>query len=179
MPSPATRATPQPVTELDTPYSSDGAEPVMWSEASSELERAEVYWLSTVRPDERPHVTPIAAVWMDDAVYFSTGPEERKARNLVNNPRVVVTTGCNAFRRGLDVVVEGTAVAVRDESTLLQLADLFATKYEGHFDFAVRDGRFVHDGGAADVYRVVPEKAFAYGRGETFTATRYRFGGTD
>ena len=166
----------EPTTELDRPYSSDGATPVPWSEASAELAAAEVYWLSTVRPDGRPHVTPIAAVWMDGTVYFSTGPDERKSKNLAHNGRVVITTGCNRFRSGLDVVVEGSAAAVRDRSTLQRLADAFATKYDGHFGFTVSHGRFAHDqGGAADVYEVAPVKVFAYGRGPTFTATRYSF----
>src|SRR3954453_22382939 len=166
----------QPVVELDAPYSSDGATPVPWASASSELANAEVYWLSTVRPDGRPHVTPIAGVWIDGSMYFSTGPQERKAMNLARNARVVITTGCNAFRSGLDVVIEGDAVAERDRSTLRRLADAFATKYEGHFGFTVGDGRFVHErGGTADVYEVAPAKGFAYGRGSMFTATRFRF----
>jgi hypothetical protein len=166
----------EPVVELDAPYSSADATPVPWSVASSELDKAEVYWLATVRPDGRPHVTPIAGVWMHGCVHFATGPEERKADNLAHNSRVVVTTGCNAFRAGLDVIVEGVAVSVRDDAVLARLADAFATKYDGHFGFAVRDGRFVHEqGGAADAYRVAPTKAFAYGRGSTFTATRFRF----
>jgi hypothetical protein len=166
----------EPVAELDAPYSSDGAMPVPWNVASSELDKAEVYWLSTVRPDGRPHVTPIAGVWMDGRVHFATGPEERKADNLAHNPHVAVTTGCNTFRSGLDVIVEGDAIAVRDDAVLKRLADAFATKYDEHFGFTARDGRFVHEqGGTADVYEIAPTKAFAYGRGSTFTATRFRF----
>jgi hypothetical protein len=33
---------------------------------------AEVHWLSTVRPDGRPHVAPLIAVWVDDALVFCT-----------------------------------------------------------------------------------------------------------
>jgi len=32
------------------------------------LEKAEVFWLSTVRPDGRPHVTPMVSVWLDGAL---------------------------------------------------------------------------------------------------------------
>jgi nitroimidazol reductase NimA-like FMN-containing flavoprotein (pyridoxamine 5'-phosphate oxidase superfamily) len=170
-------ATNEPMVELDEPYSSRGATPTAWAEATAALDGAEVYWLSTVRPDGRPHVTPVAAVWMDDSVYFSTGPEERKAKNLARNTQTVITTGCNQFRSGLDIVVEGEAVRVSDESKLQRLADLFATKYDDAFGFTVRDGSFFHDeGGIADVYRIAATKAFAYGRGAEYTATRYRFG---
>jgi nitroimidazol reductase NimA-like FMN-containing flavoprotein (pyridoxamine 5'-phosphate oxidase superfamily) len=164
------------VSELDEAYSSPGATPAPWADVSAELERAGVYWLSTVRPDGRPHVTPIAAVWMDGSVFFSTGPEERKARNLARNARTVITTGRNDFRSGLDVVVEGNALTVRDNATLERLVDAFTEKYEGHFGFTVRDGAFFHEqGGVAGVYEVAPVKVFAYGRGSEYSATRFRF----
>jgi hypothetical protein len=115
-------------------------------------------------------------VWENDSLYFSTGPEERKAANLGRNARVVITTGCNEFRRGLDVVIEGEAVAVHGRSTLHRLANAFATKYEGNSGLTASDGRFTQQGGGvADVYEVTPARIFAYGRGATFSATRFRF----
>jgi pyridoxamine 5'-phosphate oxidase-like protein len=166
----------EPVVELDAPYSSEDAKPTPWAVARQHFDAAEVYWLCTVRPGARPHVTPIAAVWMDGSLYFSTGPSEQKARNLERNTGCVVTTGCNVFGEGLDIVVEGDAVRVEDEPTLQRLADLFAAKYEGVFGFAVRDHAFVHDeGGVAYVFRIAAVKAFSYRRGEHGSATRYRF----
>jgi hypothetical protein len=78
-----------------------------------DLQGAEVYWLSTARPDGRPHVTPVLGVWLDGALYFCTGPAERKAKNLAQNPNCVLTTGCNGLD-GLDLVVEGAAAKVSD-----------------------------------------------------------------
>ncbi len=72
-------------------------DPDTWSEGRERLEGAEVYWISTVRPDGRPHVTPLLSVWLDGALYFCTGPDERKAKNLVRNPHCILTTGCNAL----------------------------------------------------------------------------------
>jgi hypothetical protein len=66
---------------LDQRYSDGQATEVPWSDARERLAGAGVYWLSTVRPDGRPHVTPLIAVWLDDALLFCTGPQERKARN--------------------------------------------------------------------------------------------------
>src|SRR5215203_282242 len=83
----------EPVTELEPQFSSDDAAPTPWAEAREHLEEAEVYWLSTVRLDGRPHVTPLVAVWLDGVLYFCTGPHERKARNLGQNPHCVLTTG--------------------------------------------------------------------------------------
>jgi hypothetical protein len=73
-------AEPVPVTELSD-FSSPNATPTEWSQARDELADAEVYWLSTVRPDGRPHVTPLLGIWLEDALYFCTGPDERKAKN--------------------------------------------------------------------------------------------------
>lgn len=98
-----------PTGELEPQFSSEDATPRAWSEGRQRLEQAEVYWLSTVRPDGRPHVTPLLAVWLGGALYFCTGPHERKAKNLDQNPRCVLTTGCNALNEGLDLVVEGDA----------------------------------------------------------------------
>ena len=164
-----------PVVELDERYSDPAGKPTAWSKARDELEAAGVYWLSTVRPDGRPHVTPIAAIWMDGALYFATGPDERKSQNLARNRHVVVTTGSNDFDTGLDVVVEGEARPVSDEPMLARLADAFATKYDDVFGFTVGDGRFAHDAGVADVYEVRPAKAFGYRRGKASSATRFRF----
>ena len=167
----------EPITELDAPYSSPDATPTPWSVARDRLDAAAIYWLSTVRRDGRPHVTPVAAVWMDGSLYFSTGPEEQKSQNLASNDRCILTTGCNLFNEGLDVIVEGRAVRAEDETQLRRLVELFATKYQNVFGFTVQENAFTHDeGGIAHVFEVAPIKAFGYQRGETTGgATRYRF----
>jgi nitroimidazol reductase NimA-like FMN-containing flavoprotein (pyridoxamine 5'-phosphate oxidase superfamily) len=106
-----------PVTELDAGFSSPGATPVGWAEGRRRIDEAEVFWVSTVRPDGRPHVTPLLAVWHGDAMYFCTGPGERKAKNLKQNPQCILTTGQDCLD-GLDVVVEGRAVEVGDTPDL-------------------------------------------------------------
>jgi len=99
------------------------------------LESAELFWISTVRADGRPHVTPLVAVWHDGALHFSTGPHEQKALNLVRSPAVVLTTGTNRWDRGLDVVVEGTARQITDDVALAELADIWSTKWDGRWQF--------------------------------------------
>src|SRR5437762_13520877 len=91
--------------ELEPQFSDPGASATHWAEVERELHSAQAYWISTVRPDGRPHVTTIAAIWLDGALHFVTGERERKARNHERNAKCVVTTGCNGFE-GLDVVVE-------------------------------------------------------------------------
>ncbi|NEE25584.1 pyridoxamine 5'-phosphate oxidase family protein, partial [Streptomyces sp. SID7982] len=107
-----------PATELDARYSSEGATARPWPETAAVLADAPLYWLSTVRPDGRPHVTPLIGVWSQGALHFCTGPQERKARNLAANPEVVLTTGANTLDSGFDVVVEGRADRVTDHERL-------------------------------------------------------------
>lgn len=162
----------EPTTELQPQFSSDGATPAPWAEVSELLEEAKIYWLATVRPEGRPHVTPLFAVWLDGAIYFATGSSERKAKNLVGNSHCIVTTGCNVVK-GLDVVLEGDAVQVSEESKLQRIADRYSSKYDWQYE--VRDGAFYGDGGRAEVYEVAPTTAFGFGKGEPFSQTRYRF----
>jgi hypothetical protein len=165
-----------PRTDLDARYGSDGATPTPWAEARDHLATAKVYWIATVRPDGRPHVTPMAAVWLDDALHFTTGEHERKALNLAADPHCVVTTGTNELS-GLDVVVEGEAVRVTDRARLQRLADAYIAKYDQLFVFEVVDGGF-RTGGADDLgqaFELHPAKAFGFGKGDQFSQTRYRF----
>ena len=168
-----------PETTLDPRYSSEHATATAWEDARERLAGAELYWISTVRPDGRPHVTPLIAVWHDGALCFCTGEDERKARNLAANPHVVLTTGRNTMGDGLDLVVEGEAINVRDDARLRELADAWVEKYGEEWRFDVRDGAFRHtqDGGRGRVlvFEVVPITAFGFGKGTTFSQTRWRF----
>jgi nitroimidazol reductase NimA-like FMN-containing flavoprotein (pyridoxamine 5'-phosphate oxidase superfamily) len=101
-----------PVTALDQRYSGETARASSWEETLELIQNAELFWISTVRADGRPHVTPVVAVWLDGALHFSTGYGEQKGVNLAANPHVVLTTGCNQWNTGLDVVVEGDAKGV-------------------------------------------------------------------
>lgn len=164
----------EPVTELDARFSSEGAQPTAWPEARRQLRDAEIYWLSTVRPDGRPHVTPVLAVWLDDALYFCTGTEERKAKNLRHNAHCVLTTGRDSLSNGLDLVMEGSTVRVADDETLVRIADAYQLKYGGAWRFEVRDGAFHSAGGEAYVYEVAPTTGFGFRKGR-FGQTRWRF----
>ena len=166
----------EPVTELDPPFSGPDATPTPWSEVREILESAETFWVTTVRSDGRPHVTPLVAVWLDDRIYFCTGPDEQKAVNLRGNRNVILTTGCNTWDRGTDVVVEGTAARVTDNATLERLAAAWATKWDGSWQFDVIDGAFHHDGGNGEaiVFEVTPAKVLSFAKGSG-AATRHRF----
>ena len=48
-----------PTAEIDSRFSDPDAGATPWAEVASTLEGAELYWLTTVRADGRPHVTPL------------------------------------------------------------------------------------------------------------------------
>ncbi|MBW1602366.1 pyridoxamine 5'-phosphate oxidase family protein [Streptomyces sp. JJ66] len=170
-----------PVTELDARFSQPGARPTPWPEAAERLAAAELYWLTTVRADGRPHVTPLIAVSVGETLHFCTGPAEQKARNLERDAHCVLTTGCNSLNGGEDLVVEGEAVRVTDEARLARLASAYVAKYGPEWSFGVRDGAFVNPGSAdpALVFAVVPTRAFGFAKGsaegEPYGQTRWRF----
>ncbi len=66
----------EPMTELDERFSDRGAEATPWATTREVLETAQLSWVTTVRADGRPHVTPLVAVWLDDAVHFWPGRTE-------------------------------------------------------------------------------------------------------
>ena len=167
-----------PVTTLDKRYSEPAATPTGWPETRQLLAEAELFWLTTVRADGRPHVTPLVAVWLDEALHFCTGPTEQKASNLAANPHVILTTGCNGWQSGLDVVLEGDAVQVSDEALLRRLAEAWTAKWDGSWQYQVRDGGFHNEGFPVLVFAVAPVKVLAFGKGQPFSQTTHRFAAT-
>ena len=139
-------------------------EPTDWSEADAALKGAELYWLTTIRTDGRPHTVPLVGVWTDETFAFCTGPAEQKYRNLEHSPEVTVVTGTNTWASGLDVVVEGAVARVTGEATLKALADVYRAKYGEDWDFAVDDEVFDPVGESAHVFRVTPTKILAFAK---------------
>jgi pyridoxine/pyridoxamine 5'-phosphate oxidase len=164
----------EPTAEIDRRFSDPEAGPTPWSVARHMLEEAELYWLTTVRSDGRPHVTPLIGVAEDGVVHFCTGLREQKARNLEERKGVALTTGNNSWARGLDVVVEGTAVRVTGRADLQRLADAYEAKYGSVWHFDVGDGVFGAGEDAAAVFRIEPAKVLAFAK-EPHAQTRYRF----
>ena len=129
-----------PVTTFDQEYSDPAATATEWEETCRALEEAQLFWVATVRADGRPHVTPVVAAWTEGAVWFSTGAGEQKFANMQANPHVVLTTGCNRWDGGLDVVVEGRAVQVTDDAVLGRVAAAFTAKWDGRWQWKAKDG---------------------------------------
>jgi PPOX class probable F420-dependent enzyme len=166
--------TPQTLGTIDRRFSDPEAGPTPWADVARVLRDAELYWLTTVRADGRPHVTPLIGLFEDDAMYFCTGLREQKARNLEHDPNVALTTGNNAWARGLDVVVEGVATRVTTRDALQALADAYEAKYGSAWRFEVGDGVFGTGEDAAAVFRVEPAKVLAFAK-EPHAQTTFRF----
>ena len=155
-----------------------GSETIPWSRALEQLASVEghlTYWLATTRPDGRPHIAGVGAMWVDDALYFVSGPGTRKSRNLDGDPRCVVSVSLP----GLDLVLEGTAARVTDEETLIRLAERYAAT---GWPAEVRDGAFTAPYSAPsagpppwNLYTMTATTAFGVVSAEPHGATRWRF----
>ena len=160
----------EPTTSRDERFSYPDAPATSWADTRRLLEAADVFWISTVRADGRPHVSPVTAVLADDALHFTTATKAQKAANLRTNPRVCLTTGSNEWQRGPDVVVEGEAVQVTDTATLCQLAHAWASRWDGRWQYGVREDaplfKYRYGNGAGLVFRVEPAKVLVFGRPE-------------
>ncbi len=91
--------------------------------------RAEpIIWLSSVRPDGRPHLVPVWFVWDGAAVLIFSKPAAQKVRNLRHNPQVMLAL--DSADEGEDVVLlEGRAELLGDgapQSTLPAYAEKYA-----------------------------------------------------
>jgi pyridoxine/pyridoxamine 5'-phosphate oxidase len=144
---------------------SEMAEPITWERAEAALQASRNYWLATIRPDGRPHAMPIWGVWLDGALWFGTGLESVKGRNLLHEPRAVIH-----LESGDDVVIlEGTAVpAERDEAYAA-----YTTKY----GIAASPEAFAAMPGVGALFRFTPTSGQAWLEAtfETSQAT-FRFG---
>ena len=162
----------EPAAELNEGFSEPGAQAPPWAEVAAVLAESEMFWLSTVRRDGRPHVTPLPAIWLDGTLYFCTGSQEQKTRNLQASPRCVLSAGANQFRTGLDVVVEGTAARVTGADLLVRLAAIWKEKLD--WDFQPSGDGFLDPAGRTGlVFGVVPDKILAFGK-SPYSQTRYR-----
>jgi nitroimidazol reductase NimA-like FMN-containing flavoprotein (pyridoxamine 5'-phosphate oxidase superfamily) len=162
-----------PNPEFDARFSDPDAAPTPWSVAAEVLAQAELYWLTTVRTDGRPHVTPLVGLGDDGDVYFCTGLGEQKARNLEHSQQVAVTTGNNTWASGLDVIVEGTAIRVTETDELQRAADAYFAKYGEFWRWEVRNGMLASGDNEAALFKVEPAKVLAFAK-DPHGQTRYR-----
>ena len=111
------------------PASTDGL--LDWSQVEPRLSRAEHYWITSVRPDSRPHSVPRWGVWLDGRFWYDGAPTTRHTRNVERNPAVTLT-----LESGTEVViVEGDSHATRADPAGLgtRLAEAFGKYAESGY----------------------------------------------
>jgi hypothetical protein len=155
-----------------------GSEPLEWTRGVKQLEDTgghRTCWLATTDPDGRAHIAGVGGLWVDDKLYFTSGPRTRKSRNLAADPRCALSVALG----DMDLVVEGTATKVTDEATVADLAERYAAqgwpaRAEGT---AITAEYSAPSAGPApwDLYALVPETAYGVATAEPFGATRWRF----
>lgn len=140
-----------------------------WSTVEQRLEAAEHYWLSSVRPDGRPHTIPRWGVWVDQRFYYDGAPTTRHARNLQQNPACTLN-----LEDGKEaVILEGRSEATRADAGDLgtRLAEAFG-KYHALGYEPGPDSWAGEDGGGLRVF--APTTAMAWFSFPT-DATRFSF----
>jgi hypothetical protein len=108
------------------------------NEAQYKLETAENIWFGSVRSDGRPHLTPVWFAWTMGKLYICIEKRSVKARNIVDNPKVVL-----ALEDGLKpVICEGIAMPVSPPLPA-DVVSIFIKKYDwdisqdGQYDYLV------------------------------------------
>lgn len=124
-----------------------------WSWDESRLADSSASWIGTVRPDGRPHSSPVWGVWFDSCFWFSCDATSIKARNMVTNPAVVVTND-NPWEQ---VVLEGRAERVTSRDDVGRYVDAERVKYAERWNEQLYTVDFFADG----TYRVTPRSVFA------------------
>jgi PPOX class probable F420-dependent enzyme len=98
---------------------------IPWRKVDLWLQGFRTIWISTTRPDGRPHAVPVWYWWENHDIYFTTAPDAQKSRNLAHQPWVVVHAG-----DGDDtIILEGPAEKVTDSAERERLNALYMLKY--------------------------------------------------
>ena len=142
------------------PENNKGLLPWKWAEQG--LAKSHNYWITTVRPDGRPHTMVVWGLWLANIFYFSTGRNSQKSKNLNSNPNCVV---CNE-RAQEAVIVEGKASEVGKRAARKR----FFRLYEGKYKFDMSPFK------EEPIWAVHPLKVFGLDEKLTLNrATRWKF----
>jgi hypothetical protein len=142
------------------PESTEGLLP--WSYAAGRLEEAQNYWIATTCPDGRPHARPVWGVFVDGTLFFGGGPSVKWARNLAENPAVVVH-----LESGDEVViVEGSVTKLTEENIDPDLVKRLDAAYLAKYKFQMEHG--------LPVWQLRPTLAFGWSKFPDDT-TRWTF----
>jgi PPOX class probable F420-dependent enzyme len=94
--------------------------------ADQRLRSELMMWISTVRPDGRPHLVPVWFLWDGERVIIFSKPDQ-KIRNLKQNPQVVLAL--DDTDGGEDVVLIDGEATLPERGTLSPAMPTYAEKY--------------------------------------------------
>jgi general stress protein 26 len=137
-------------------------QPPTWDSITKRIRSSRNYWICSISPDGQPHALPVWGIWLEDCLYFVTKRASKKARNLLDNPKVAIH-----LESGDDVVsFQGTVAEVRDLTRLDKVATVYTAKYNGDEIFPDIEV----------VFELLPHVAFTWLESNYHqTATRWRF----
>lgn len=86
-----------------------------------------IVWLTTVRPDGRPHSVAVWFLWDGEAILIFSKPANQKIYNIQQNPNVLLAI--DNTKNGADpITIEGQATLLTDGDTSVTLA-AYVAKY--------------------------------------------------
>ena len=140
---------------------------ISWNKVDLPLKAMRSIWISTTRPDGRPHAVPVWFIWNGTSIYFITRRDMQKAKNLANQPWIVVHAG-----DGDDVIIlEGPVEIVTNQEELDRVDANYRDKYVDPHSGA-RDTIFQEN---CDLYRVNVKHVMTWEYGTIGTRTDWRF----
>lgn len=90
-----------------------------------------IIWLSSTRPDGRPHLVPVWFWWDGEAVLIFSEPDTQKVRNLRHSPHVVLAL--DSADDGEDVVTFAGIADLTAEPASALMPPAFGEKYAALF----------------------------------------------
>jgi PPOX class probable F420-dependent enzyme len=86
-----------------------------------------IVWLTTVRPDGRPHSVAVWFLWDGESILIFSKPNQQKLHNIEHNPNVVLAID-NTNEGDDPIVLEGQATLLTNSDVDTTLA-AYAAKY--------------------------------------------------
>ena len=95
------------------------------------LSKRKFLTLATSSKNGEPLTHPIAYVNIEDTIYFSTGKQTRKFKNIKNNPNVAFSVYDNTeyLDEVRSVQMEGKAILVNNKKESKQINDMLEKKF--------------------------------------------------
>jgi PPOX class probable F420-dependent enzyme len=115
--------------------------------------------VATAGQSGMPHVVPVCHVLHGGKIYFASGDDGRKVKNLKENPRVTVTVDCysDAWAGLKGVMVQGRARLIERGPRFRKIRALLYKKYPQYpRDAAIAESDSV-------VIEVAPVRVFSWG----------------